>query len=106
MLGSNIAMQFNTRIYGKFATGAKYAVQKVAYECDLGDLYVGDVVQHRDKVFVEVCPDINELISHDIDWTEIPKLLQPLLAPLGITAMHWDGCVGGLHDGGCYILLK
>lgn len=102
-------MQFNTRIYGKFATGAKYAVNKVAYECDLAELYVGDVIQHRDKVFVEVCPDIWELhmVVHKLDRTKVVDLLRPHLEQLGIKAagLTWGGWVGGLHDGGCYILL-
>jgi len=97
-------MQFNTRTYGKFATGAKYAVgQEVYTPCGEQSMYVGDVVQHRDKVFVEVCPQISDMLDWDAD---ILALVQPLLAALGLTVTSWDGGVYGQHDGGCFILLK
>ena len=97
-------MQDNTRTYGKTATGAKYRLREEVYTlCGEQSMYVGDVIQHRDSVFVEVCPQISDML----DWhADILGLLQPLLARLGITVTYWNGWVEGRNNGGCYIVLK
>ena len=110
MLREQLAMQDETRIHGKFATGAKYSLQEQVYICDWGDLYVGDIIQHREKVYVEVCPDIYEVARHEFGWdkTKIVDLLRPHLEQLGIktAGLAWAGGIHGrCQSGGQFILL-
>ena len=98
-------MQYNMRAYGKYATGSKHPIRKDVYTSCGGEcMSVWDVIQHRDRVYVEVCPIVQDMRD---DWNaDILELLKPVLAEVGLAVTSWDGYIGGTNTGGCFVVLK
>ena len=88
-----------TKQYARSASYSIYANVQHNNVCSS----VQQVIQHRKRVYVQLCSSVNELLDEGAD---LAALLQPVLAALGIVATQCDHEVYGTKHGGCFVVLQ